>query len=218
MELLDLSQSIEEGMPRFPSLPSPTIRPFWSHEESARSGRYQGCTCEVSQIQMVTSLGTYLDSPFHFDPEGLDIGRLPLDSLVLSGKCLDLRGKGAGEGIGAQDLGATLGKGEALLLCTGWSRHWGTESYQAHPFLTREAVSRLLGERVGLVGIDALVLDDVRDPTRPAHSLLLPKGVLILENLTNLEALIGRVFTLFAVPPKVKGVASFPVRAFALLT
>ena len=67
------------------------------------------------------------------------------------------------------------------------------------------------------MGIDSLNIDDDKDGTRPTHTILLDGGVAIVEHMTNLAALPDTGFRFFAVPPRVKGMGSFPVRAFALL-
>ncbi|MBI2305478.1 MAG: cyclase family protein [Chloroflexi bacterium] len=214
--LVDLSHTIGGGMSLFPTLPPPDVHPLWSHEESARSGRYQGCTCEVTEIRMATSLGTYLDSPFHFHPQGRDVSQLSLEECVREGICLDLGGLAPREGITAAQFPAGDWRGKALLLCTGWSQYWGGEAYYNHPFVTRQAALALMERGIGLLGMDTLTADDPRDPTRPTHSLLLPRGILIVENLVGLEAILSQRFTFVAAAPKIQGAAAFPIRAFAI--
>ena len=110
-------------------------------------------------------------------------------------------------------------RGKAVLVHTGWDAHWRTARYSAgeHPFVTRAAAEHLAQSGAALVGIDSLNIDDDRDGTRPAHTVLLGAGIAIVEHLTNLGALPDDGFRFFAVPPKVKGMGSFPVRAFARL-
>jgi kynurenine formamidase len=214
--LLDLSHTIEPDMPRFPSFDPPYIGAVWTHADAAARGYYQGTTCEVTEVRFVTSIGTYLDSPYHFDPDGVDISQLDLSQLVLPGLALDLRDRAAPDAPLPTDVLDGLDvEGKALLLCTGWSDHWGDERYHHHPFVPREMAERLRAMRPALVGIDTLVIDSAQDPTRPAHTLLLRAGILIVENLTGLSRLVGEAFTFVAAPVKVAGAAAFPVRAFA---
>ena len=101
----------------------------------------------------------------------------------------------------------------------GWDRHWRTERYgKGHPFLTATAAGRLVEAGAALVGIDSLNIDDDKDGARPAHTALLAAGIPIVEHLCGLDQLPATGFRFFAVPPKVKGIDSFPVRAFALVT
>jgi arylformamidase len=215
--LIDLSHTIRPDMPRFSGLDAPEIRAVWTHAEATERG-YQNTTCEVTEVRLVTSIGTYLDAPFHFDPQGADISQLSLSQLVLPGLVLDLRDKAAPDTpLPASALDGWELKDRALLLCTGWSEHWGDERYDHPPFVGRALAERLRDLGPALVGIDTLVIDSTRDPSRPAHTLLLRAGILIVENLTRLEELMGEPFTFVAAPVKVKGAAAFPVRAFAML-
>jgi arylformamidase len=216
--LLDLSHTIEPDMPRFASLDPPYIGAVWTHADAAAKGYYQDTTCEVTEVRLVTSIGTYLDAPYHFDPDGADISQLALAQLVLPGLALDLRDRAAPDRpLPADALDGLDVAGKALLLCTGWSDYWGDEQYNHHPFVPRAMAERLRATRPALVGIDTLVIDSTRDPTRPAHTLLLRAGILIVENLTGLGELPGKTFTFVAAPVKVAGAAAFPVRAFAML-
>ncbi len=106
-----------------------------------------------------------------------------------------------------------------MLVHTNWDRHWGTEQYfEGHPFLTREAAEHLRDSGAALVGIDSYNIDDTRDRTRPAHSVLLGAGIPIVEHLCNLGSLPDEGFEFFAIPVKVKGMGTFPVRAFAMVS
>jgi kynurenine formamidase len=218
MRTLDLSHTLEPNMPRFASFDAPSIWPVWTHAEAAERG-YQDTTCEVTEVRFVTSIGTYLDSPYHFEPNGADISQLDLKQLVLPGVILDVRdwaAPGAPLPVIVLEAGLDL-EGKALLIYTGWSDYWGDDQYYQHPFVAREMAQRLLAMRPALVGIDVLVIDSTSDPTRPAHTLLLGDGIPIVENLTGLGGLIGEPFLFVAAPVKVAGAAAFPVRAFALL-
>lgn len=215
--LIDLSHTLEPDMPRFTGFDAPSIRPVWTHADAVGRG-YQDTSCEVTEVRFVTSIGTYLDAPYHFDPNGADIGQLDLSQLVLPGMVLDLRDWAAPDTpLPAGALDGLDVEGKALLLYTGWSGFWGDDQYHHHPFVPHEMADRLRAMRPALVGIDTLVIDSIQDPTRPAHTLLLRAGILIVENLTGLEGLIGETFTFVAVPVKVARAAAFPVRAFAMV-
>jgi kynurenine formamidase len=111
-------------------------------------------------------------------------------------------------------------RGKALLVHTGWSRHWRAETYwnNQHPFVSRGAAEKLANSGVRVVGIDSYNIDDTADLTRPAHTILLREGIFIVEHLTNLESLPDSTsIRFFAVPPKVRGLGTFPVRAFAMV-
>jgi kynurenine formamidase len=215
--LLDLSHTIRPDMPRFPSVEAPYIGAMWTHAESADRG-YQDTTCELTEARFVTSIGTYLDAPYHFDPQGADVSQLELSQLVLRGVVQDLRRWAAADApLPIGELADVDVAGKALLLRTGWSEYWGDDVYYHPPFVSRPFAERLRELQPALVGIDTLVIDNPQDPTRPAHTLLLRAGILIVENLTALSELHGQTFTFVAVPVKVAGAAAFPVRAFAIV-
>jgi kynurenine formamidase len=219
MKLVDLSQTIAPGMPLFsPQAPQPAISAWMSHEQAAASGHYQGCTCEISEVHLLTSIGTYLDSPYHFHPAADSIEKLPLEKLVLPGLVVDCTGVGAREPIGPDGLDGLEIAGKAVLFHTGWSRFWGAPEYDEFPYLAGETARALLERGARLAGVDFLVIDDTRDPRRPVHVTLLGAGILIVENLANLAALPEAGFTFHAVPVKVAGAAAFPVRAYAVIT
>lgn len=135
--------------------------------------------------------------------------------MIRLGVAVDARDAGPGEAVGPEALpGADLG-GRALLFCFGWDDHWGTEQFYEYPFVSEAVVAELVERDVALVGVDTLNVDDRRDPARPAHSMLLAEDVLVVEDLANVDAVLGEPFRFFAVPLKAKGAAAMPVRAFA---
>lgn len=211
---VDVSHSIEHGMTTYPGLPSPIICDYLSREAS-RSGYAGGVEFQIGKIEMVANTGTYLDAPFHRYAGGKDISQLALQSLA------DLEGiviradPGGSRGITPGELRGRDVSGKAVLLQTGWDRHWGSDRYlSGHPFLTWEAAQYLLGEGAALVGIDSLNIDAIEDLRRPVHSTLLGAEVPIVEHMCNLAALPEQGFRFFAVPAKVVGFGSWPVRAF----
>jgi arylformamidase len=219
MPFIDLSQTISLDMPMFSDRwPRPSIEPWMSHSQSAFSGSYEGCTVEISQVSFITSIGTYLDSPFHFDPDGQSIERLNLEQLVLPGLKIVCQGVQARQPIEPDCFAGLDLAGRAVLFQTGWSHYWGQAAYLDAPFLTEASAHALLVGGAALVGVDFLVADDIHNPRRPVHNLLLHQRVLIIENLTNLQALPSTGFTFHAVPAKISGAAAFPVRAYAVVT
>jgi kynurenine formamidase len=215
--LVDLSHVIEEGMVTFGDLPGPHICDYWTREASAE--RYDdGSTFQIGRIDMVANTGTYLDSPFHRYVDGNDLARLPLESLA------DLEGlvvrRPFEQGI-ALDADAFEGldvRGKAVLVATGWDRHWRTEPYKHdHPFLTAAAADLLVANGAALVGIDSYNIDQTSVRARPVHTKLLGADIPICEHMTGLDQLPDRGFRFSAVPPKISGMGTFPVRAYAVL-
>lgn len=212
---VDLSHTITDGMITYPGLPGPRITDHLSRKAS--EGKYApGTTFQIGRIDMVANTGTYLDAPFHRYADGADLSQLPLDSVAgLPG--VTVRASSLAEVDGDLFTGVDV-RAKAVLIHTGWSRHWGSDVYlSGHPYLTRSAAELLRDGGAKLVGIDTLNIDDMRDAERPAHSILLAAGIPIVEHMTALDQLPDYGFTFFAVPVKVAGMGTFPVRAFALV-
>jgi arylformamidase len=212
----DLSHPLEDGMITVPGLPAPRIR---ADSVSARlpEGRYApGVHFLIGEITLCGNTGTYVDSPFHRYRDGDDLAALPLDRLAgLDAVVVDVAGSRT-RAVGRAHFLPYQVRDKAVLVRTGWDRHWGTSAYaDDHPFLTAGAAAHLADSGARLVGIDAINIDDTGDPERPAHSLLLAAGIPVCEHLTNLGALPAAGFWFSAVPPAVAGFGTFPVRAYA---
>ena len=125
----------------------------------------------------------------------------------------------AGPAIGPDPFQGVKVTGRAVLVRTGWSRHWGSDRYGApdHPYVTAAAADALVTGGATLVGIDSVNIDGTATGERPAHSALLAAGIPIVEHLANLYRLPAGGFQLFAVPPAIEDMGTFPVRAFAIL-
>lgn len=222
MPLIDLSHTIHDGLETYPGLPAPGICDFWSREASA-AHYAAGTSFQIGRINMVANTGTYIDAPFHRYEDGPDVAAVELDRVA------DLPGVLVEAPAGSRAIGPAAFEGLkvagcAVLVRTGWSRHWDTPAYfHEHPYLTGEAADYLRGQRAALVGIDSLNIDDTSGGERPVHSTLLGAGILIVEHLCRLDVLAAHVgptdpaFQFTAAPVKVRGMGSFPVRAFAML-
>lgn len=212
---VDLSHRIEDGMITYQGLPAPHVCDFLSREAS-RARYAEGTTFHIGRIDMVANTGTYIDAPFHRYQEGIDISQLALPQLADLEAVLVRTSGSAARAIDAPAFGAIDVAGKAVLVQTDWSRHWRTDRYfEGHPFLTQAAASFLKEEGAVLVGIDSFNIDDTAGGHRPVHTVLLGAGIPIVEHLCGLEQLPAGGFRFSAVPPPVKGMGTFPVRAFA---
>jgi kynurenine formamidase len=213
---LDLSHVVAHGLETYPGLPAPAVGDHLSREAS-RSHYAPGTEFQIGRIEMVANTGTYLDSPFHRYADGDDLAALRLEQLAdLPGVVIDATANARCIDV-ASLPGGDL-RGHALLFRTGWSRHFGTPAYNAgHPFLSAALAKALVVRGAALVGIDSLNIDDTSSKERPVHSALLWAGIPIVEHLTDLDVLPESGFRFFAVPVKVRGMGTFPVRAFALV-
>jgi kynurenine formamidase/predicted enzyme related to lactoylglutathione lyase len=219
---IDLSHDVYDGMVTYPGLPAPRLSSVLTREQSR--GRYaDGVEFDIGSIELCANTGTYLDTPFHRYAGGHDLSGLSLErctdlaAVVIHGPRVD-----GGATTGPVELPAELLQhlgGAALLFHTGWDVHWATPDYvrTEHPFVDEPTVRAAIAAGVALVGIDSLNIDSTAGSDRPAHSLLLAAGIPIVEHLTNLASVptLGARFT--ATPVKVRGMGTFPVRAFATL-
>jgi len=215
--IVDLSHVIEHGMTTYPGLPGPHICDFWTRDGSA-ANYDDGSSFQIGRIDMVANTGTYLDSPFHRYADGADLSELKLETLAgLPGTVVrrPWENELATDAVHFEALDV---RGKAVLVQTGWDRHWRTDRYGVdHPFLTAEAADWLIANGAALVGIDSNNIDDTRARRRPVHSKLLAAGIPICEHMTGLGALPDQGFAFSAVPPKVRGMGTFPVRAYAVV-
>ena len=215
--IVDLSHVITEGMVTYKGLPGPHICDFISREQSA-ANYDDGSTFQIGRIDMVANTGTYVDVPSHRFADGKDLSEVGVEAFAHLPAIVVRQPFETALGV---DAGAFEGldvRGCAVLVATGWDRHWGSDSYYYdHSFLTVEAAELLISGGAALVGIDSHNVDDTRVRTRPVHTALLGAGIPICEHITNLGALPDRGFRFSAAPPKVKGMGTFPVRAYALI-
>jgi len=215
MHLVDLSHTVSDGLITYPGLPAPVISDHLSFHDS--HGVYaEGTEFTIGRIEMIANTGTYLDTPGHRYRDGHDLSSLPLE------KCALLRAVVVtGPPTGAVALSAFEGldvAGAAVLVRTGWDAHFGTERYgdPEHPFLATDAAAWLAEHGAVLVGIDSVNIDATPPQgDRPVHTLLLDREIPVVEHLTSLDQLPATGATFTAVPVKVAGLATFPVRAFA---
>lgn len=213
MKLIDLSHTVFNGLITYKGLPAPVICDYLSREDS-RSFYEEGTSFQIGKIDMVANTGTYLDCPFHRYADGRDLSALHLHEVAnIPGIVIDATTVDFADTDLFIDTDVT---GKAVLVKTGWSQHWNTSKYfEGHPFITEEAARYLRDNSAALVGIDSHNIDDTSRKTRPVHSILLGANILIVEHLTNLALLPPDRFLFSAVPPKVEGMGTFPVRAFA---
>jgi arylformamidase len=216
VRLVDLSHTLREGLVTYPGVPAPSLAPHVRRGE----GSYAPGTSFVMDIVTIPgNTGTYLDTAWHRYEGGADLAGLDLATLVdLPAEVFHLTDS-LTRGIPASVFYDRDVRGKAVLLHTGWDRHFGTPAYgEPAPFLTADGVAYLHNQGVMLVGIDSLNIDDTSADAagqRPAHTEFLANGIHVVEHLTNLGELPpnGALFT--AVPPKFEGTGTFTVRAFA---
>jgi arylformamidase len=215
--LIDCSHVVEDGLITYKGLPAPIICDYLSREESRK--RYaEGTEFQIGKIEMVANTGTYIDSPFHRYAHGKDLSELPMTSIANLDGVLIRATERDGRAITRAAFEDVDVWGKAVLVHTGWAAHWKTDAYfEGHPYLTADAAEFLVEAGVKLVGIDSYNIDSTDTGERPVHSALLGAEIPIVEHLCGLEHVPPSGFKFFSVPVKVKGMGTFPIRAFALM-
>jgi kynurenine formamidase len=216
-KIIDLSHVITDGMLTYKGLPGPHICDFLSREQSA-ANYDDGSTFQIGRIDMVANTGTYVDVPSHRFADGRDLSEMGVEAFANLPGIVVRKPFESGLAVDADAFEGLEVEGKAVLVATGWDRNWGSENYYSdHSFLTPEAAEYLVANGAALVGIDSHNIDDTRVRTRPVHAALLGAGIPICEHMTNLGALPDSGFRFAAAPPKVKGMGTFPVRAYAVI-
>ena len=214
MRLIELNHIIEDGMVTYKGLPAPVICDYWSREAS-RANYAEGTEFQMGRIDMVSNTGTYLDTPFHRYADGDDLSDVALDRVThLPGIVIASQA----HAIDASAFAGLVVRGAAVLVHTGWDRHWRTDAYfEGHPYPTGGAAEALRDGGAALVGIDSHNIDDTSGNTRPVHTILLSAGIAIVEHMTGLAQLPPSGFRFYAAPPRIRGMGTFPVRAHAMI-
>lgn len=214
--IVELSHVIEPGMVTHKGLPAPIVCDYLSREAS-RARYAPGTEFHIARLEMVANTGTYLDCPFHRYAHGKDLSEIGAEAFTNLEGVVVRAPADPRMAIGAEAFRNKEIRGRAVLVHTGWDRHWRSDTYFEHPFLTEDAAIYLRDCGVRLVGIDAMNIDDTRGDTRPVHSTLLGADILLVEHLCHLDWLPDEGFTFSAMPPRFKGVGTFPVRAVGIL-
>ena len=222
-EIIDLSHELYNGMPNitgrlvsfFPLETHANLR-TWS------SGKYG---MEGRMIVLPEHTGTHLDVPRHCDPDGPPLEQVPLEQLVLPGHLLDFTSKSAHEAITGEDFeraiqrsGRPLQANVALLAWTGVDKRWAEEGFiTERPYLPAETAQWLVDHKVTLFGTDLIGVDHPDEWWWPTHEVMLKAGMCMVQQLCNLDRLVGKEFLFVALPITMRGGTGCPVRAIALV-
>ncbi len=209
MTAIDLSHRITQGMPVYPGTLPPTIEATTTIERDGFAEK---------RISMFTHTGTHMDAPAHILPGAETLDHFAVDRFLGKGTVINV--SGGQPSIGLNDLlphEGRIRRSAFMLLYTGWARFWGSQAYfGGFPVLTEEAARWLCEFQLKGIGVDALSIDPVDAPELRIHTIVLSRGMVIIENLVNLESLIGQDFQLCCLPLKIADADGSPVRAIAI--
>jgi arylformamidase len=225
--VIDLSQPIAADIPVPPAFAPPELRTIAS--------QVQGSVSNVEQLTLILHEGTHVDAPYHFFSDLPTVDELPPDCLIGPAVVVDLTDRRGDVAIEARDIkqwetavGEAIRPGDTVLLHTGHSRHWQAgESGRAYwangwPHLARSAVEYLAAKPIKAIGVetfdpDRVDLDDMASAEFLTHRTFLPRGILVIENLTCLDQIPAVRCQIIALPLKIAGASGSPVRVIAVV-
>ena len=215
MKIVDLSHEIHAGMAVYPGIPSPSFDVLLGHGPA--SAHCFGASFQMAAYSPGRQHRNLCGRAVHRFPSGVDLAGLPLEKSVnLKGIVVSTSAQNAIDSGAFESLDV---RGKAVLVRTDWSGRWNEpeDYFRSGPFLTRDACELLAGSGAALVGIDCANIDSMKNPDRPAHTILLRAGIPIVEHLCHLDDLPRDGFRFYAAPPTIRQGTSFPVRAFAIV-
>ena len=214
MKIIDLTLTISNRIPTFPGSPQPNFIPW----EKIKDDGYN-----LELLFLSSHTGTHLDAPYHFLEKGSKIHEISLKKLVSEAVLIKSRKK-RNETITKTDIQKfekKHGKIESfssVIFLTGWQKNLQKKYYfTKNPGLSASAANYLASKKVSLVGIDSPSIDLGTDSKFSVHQIFAKKGILIVENLANLEKIKSSKFHLVVLPLKLKGATGSPVRAIAFV-
>ena len=207
--LIDLTHPVAPGMPAYPGTDPPTFTPVAAVADDGYAER---------TVTMVSHTGTHLDAPAHMIPGGATLDALPVDTFAGPACVIDVR-ECAGGTVGVDRLephADVIARCDFVLLRTGWDARWGTPAFfDDFPLLTADAARRLAAAGLKGVGADVISYDPVGADEFPIHHVLLGAGLILVENLTGLDALPDGPFEFACYPLKLADADGAPCRAVA---
>jgi arylformamidase len=193
-----------------PGLPQPTF------ETLKRVGEHRS---NVTQYSFSSHMGTHMDAPFHYFAERAHLDEIDVNRFRGAGFVVPIRRERLAA-ISPDDFSQyrdQMRGASFVLLSTGWAKHFGTDEYLNHPYLSEDAAQELVDLDIGCLILDTLTPDaaiPVRpaDHTGPVHQILLGNDVLIVENAAAMTGLEGRRVEVFAFPIAIAKSDGAPVR------
>ncbi|MBN1982745.1 MAG: cyclase family protein [Chitinivibrionales bacterium] len=212
MHIVDLSHTIEPAMPVFPGTESPNFQIPYTLEKHG---------FQETRLTLLSHIGTHLDAAAHLIPGGKTLDSYPLEYFY--GNCCVIDATDHSCAVihkkHIESLQPIIQHSSIVLLKTGWSTFWGKDDYfGTYPTLGEEAAFWLSEQGVRIIGVDTISIDPINSKTLPVHRIILEKGMLIIENLTNLSQLPPHSFSIACFPLKVSAIDGFSVRVVALIS
>jgi arylformamidase len=210
MKITDLTHIIYSDMPVFPG----TEQPIFEKANTLQKDGFQ-----EAKITMYSHTGTHIDAPAHMMSDGPYLDNLDIEHFIGNATILDF----SNIDIKLIDIESLkpyekkIKNVEFIIIKTGWSKFWGEKKYyEGFPSLSEESAKWLSQFNLKGIGIDAISIDDMDSTTFAVHKILMPKNIIIIENLTNLDSISNEYFILSILPLKNKDADGSPVRAISI--
>jgi len=214
MKIIDLTLAVSDKIPTFPGSPQPSFIPW----ENVKEDGYN-----LELLFLSTHTGTHMDAPYHFLEKGAKIHEISLKKLVSETVLIKSKKKG-GESITKTDIQnfekkhGKIVSFSSVIFYTGWQKNLQKKYYfTKNPGLSVSAAKYLASKKINLVGVDSPSIDLGKDSKFSVHQIFAKKGILIVENLSNLEKIKSAKFHLVVLPLKLKNTTGSPVRAIAFV-
>ncbi len=209
MKCYDLTQIITEDMPVYPGTKPPSLSPVTTLDHDGFA---------ETLMTLYSHTGAHMDAPAHMAVDGMTLDQLPVDRFIGPAVCIDVRD--VGKYITLEHLiphQEAIAAADFVLLCTGWSKHWQDGTYyRGYPVLEEAAANWLAAHGLKGIGVDAISVDPTDGNEYANHGILFGACLFIIENLTNLEAIVGKRVLLTCLPVHYRHADGAPVRAVAL--
>lgn len=207
MHIIDLSHTIEQDISVYPG----SDRPLFEDVASIAENGYA-----EKRLTLFSHHGTHIDAPCHILEGGKTLGDFPVEKFIGRARVVDCRAKKAIEKTFLQEAIKKPDTLDFIIFNCGWAPKWKTAAYfSGYPVLTADAARWLGGLSLKGVGFDTISPDALDSSDLQNHHLLLQRDILIVENLTNLDAIPRDVFTFSCLPLKTVRADGAPVRAVA---
>ena len=214
MKIIDLTLTVSDKIPTFPGSPQPSFIPW----ENVKEDGYN-----LELLFLSTHTGTHMDAPYHFLEKGAKIHEISLKKLVSEAVLIKSKKKD-GEPITKIDIQkfekkhGKITSFSSVIFYTEWQKNLQKKYYfTKNPGLSVSAAKYLASKKINLVGIDSPSIDLGKDSKFSVHQIFAKKGMLIVENLSNLEKIKSPKFHLVVLPLKLKNATGSPVRAIAFV-
>lgn len=211
MKVIDLSHKIEEDMSTYTDDAKPIIKEIASIESDGYNEK---------SINLFSHTGTHADAPYHMIKNGKSLDEYDISKFIGDAILIDITN------INMNSIDINIIKEyeediknvEFVILRTGWDKYWKTDKYfDGFPTLTPEATKWICSFNIKGIGIDTISIDSSTSVNFEIHNIILANDKIIIENLTNLQAIKEKKFKFLATPLKYNRADGSSVRAIAII-